>query len=312
MTRQLLQNLLLANNVKIDPQQLTPKNIALVRVEATLPPGVLPGRAIDVRVSTLGDAKSLQGGTLTLTELTDLSAQVVYATAAGPVNVGGFLAEGAGATTQQNHVTVGTIPGGGKVERAVPSQLVSEHGFLYLDARASHATYGTLVRIVEAIDAAFPGAAEAAQDGRTVKVRVPADLPASAHVAYLDAILRLDVEPDVVARVVISERSGMVVIGEGVRLRPGAVARGNLTVTVAETPEASQPGPLSNGNTEVLDRSEVGVNEQNNGLVMVPGAVTLQEVVDVLNVMGATPRDLIGIIEAMSQAGMLLAEIRRL
>ena len=312
MTRQLLQNLLLAHNVKIDPQQLTPKNIALVRVEAALPPGIVPGRSIDVRVSTLGDCKSLQGGTLTLMELTDISGQVVYATAAGPINVGGFLAEGEGATTQQNHVTVGTIPGGGKVERAVPSQVVSEHGYVYLDARASHSTFGTQVRITEVINKAFPGAAEAAGEGRTVKVRVPSDLPRSAHVAYLDAILRLEVEPEQVARVVISERTGMVVIGEGVRLQPGAVARGNLTINVAESPQVSQPGPLSGGSTEVVERTELNVTEENKGLVLIPGAITLQEVVDVLNVMGATPRDLIGIIEAMSQAGMLLAEIRRL
>jgi len=212
----------------------------------------------------------------------------------------------------EGHVTVGTIPGGAKVERAVPSHIVSEHGWIYLDARAAHASYSNLVRIADAVNQLYPEAAIAATDGRTVKVRVPGDLPEAAHLAYLDTILRREIEPTVLAKVVVNERTGMIVMGEGLRLRPGAVAHGSITVTVAETPEVSQPGPLSAGQTETVDRSEVGVTEENNGLVYVPGSVTLQEVVEVLNVLGATPRDLIGIIEAMSRAGLLLAEIERM
>jgi len=312
MVRQVLQNLLLASNIKIDPQQLTAKNVALVRVEATLPPGIQPGRRIDARVSTLGDCKSLLGGTLTLVELTDLSGTLVYATAAGPVNVGGFLAGGEGASAGKNHVTVGTIPGGAKVERGVPSRIVSEHGWIYLDARAPHASYTNLVRIAESINELYPDAAVAATDSRTVKVRVPSDLPESAWMAYLDTILRREVEPCTLAKVVINERTGTIVMGEGLRLRPGAVAHGSLTVTVAESPETSQPGPLSGGQTTTLPRTDVTTTEENNGLVYVPSAVTLQEVVEVLNVLGATPRELIGIIESMSEAGLLLAEIERM
>jgi len=312
MVRQVLQNLLLASNIKIDPQDLTAKNVALVRVEATLPPGIQAGRRVDARVSTLGDAKSLQGGTLALVELTDLSGTLVYATAAGPVNVGGFMAGGEAAATTKNHVTVGTIPAGAKVERAVPSRIVSEHGWIYLDARAAHASYTNLVRIAEAVNELYPQAAVAATDGRSVKVRVPEDLPETAWMAYLDTILRREVEPASFAKVVINERTGTIVMGEGLRLRPGAVAHGALTVTVAETPEVSQPGPLSGGTSERVGRSEVRATEEDNGLVYVPGAVTLQEVVEVLNVLGATPRELIGIIEGMSQAGLLLADIERL
>lgn len=311
MVRQVLANLLLANNIRIDPQQLTAKNVALVRVEGVLPPGIQPGRRIDVRVSTLGDAKSLGGGTLTLCELTDLAGTTVYATAGGPVTVGGFLAGGEGATTVKNHVTTGLVPEGGKIERAVPSRLVSEHGFIYLDARASHSSFSNLVRIVEAVNEIFPDVAEAAVDSRTVKIRVPEDIPAAHHMAYLDAILRREVEPTSFAKVVINERSGTIVMGEGLRLRPGAIAYGSLTVTVAETPEVSQPGALSGGQTERVARTEVAVEEENNALAYVPGAVTLQEVVDVLNVLGTTPRELIAIVESMSQAGLLLAEIER-
>src|SRR5688572_5804995 len=309
MTRQLLANVLLANDIRIDVTQLTPKNCAIVSIEGVLPAGIQPGRKIDVRVSTLGDAKSLQGGVLLFAELRD-TLGAVWATAGGPVDVGGFLAEGAAGTVAKNHVTVGTISGGGKVERAVPSDPVSEHGFIYLDLRAAQASFTNLVRIAEQIDGIYPGAAEAATDGRTIKVRVPSDLPRSAHVAYLDSILRLEVEPMMQPYVVVNERTGAIVIGDGVRLRPGAVALGGLTVTIAETPETSQPGPLSNGTTQTNPRTEVDVSEENNALVEVPGAVTLHEVVEVLNVLGTTPRELIQILEAMHQAGLLLAEVR--
>lgn len=311
MVRQVLNNLLLASNIKINPQDLTAKNVALVRVEAVLPPGIQPGRRIDVRVSTLGDAKSLSGGTLTLCELTDLTGATVYATASGPISTGGFLAEGEGATTAKNHVTVGVISDGAKVERSVPSRLVSEHGYIYLDARPAHSSFANLVRIAEAVNQLFPDAAETAADSSTVKVRVPDDIPIVQHMAYLDTILRREVEPTSFAKVVINERSGTIVMGEGLRLRPGAIAYGSLTVTVAESPEISQPGPLSGGTTERVERSDVTVEEENNALAYVPGAVTLQEVVDVLNVLGTTPRELIAIVESMAEAGLLLAEIER-
>jgi flagellar P-ring protein precursor FlgI len=312
MIRQTLQNLLLANNIKIDAQQLTSKNAALVMVEASMPPGIQPGRRIDCRVSALGDAKSLVGGVLTLMELTDVTGATVYATASGPIDVGGFLAEGEGASVVQNHPTVGIIPGGAKIERAVRAELVSDHGWLYLDARAPHASFSNLAQIVEAINLLYPGAAEAESDGRSVKVRVPEDLPKSAHVAYVDSILVREIEPATIPVVIVNERTGMVVMGEGVRLRPGALAHGDLTVTIAETPETSQPGALSGGQTTTLPRSDVAVAEEDNALVALPGATTLEEVVEVLNVLGTTPRDLIAILEAMSQAGLLLAEIERM
>jgi len=311
MVRQLVSNLLLARNIRIDPQQISPKNVAVVQIEGTLPAGVQPGQKIDVRVSTLGDAKSLQGGTLVFTELADANG-VVYATAAGPVDVGGFKAEGNAASVSRNTVTVGLIPGGGKIERAVVADIVTERGLIYLDARGAHDSFANLVRITAAINAIYPGAAEAATDARTVKIRVPGDLPKAAHVAYLDSILHLEIEPQSAPCVVVNERTGTIVMGEGVRLRPGAVAFGNLTVTIGETPEVSQPGPLSNGTTQKVDRTDLNVHEDNGALVEVRGAVTLQEVVEVLNVLGTTPRELISILESMHQSGLLLAEVQRL
>jgi flagellar P-ring protein precursor FlgI len=311
MTRQLVDNVLRVSNIRIDVNAIASKNVAFVRVEAKLPAGIQAGRKIDVRVSTLGDSKSLQGGTLLFTELTDVNG-VVYATASGPVDVGGFLASGQGASVSKNHVTVGTIASGGKVERSLPVDIVSELGFIYLDLRPSQSSFTNLVRIAEAVNMLYPQTAEAATDGRSVKVEVPRDLPQNAHIAFLESILSLEVTPQVQPYVVVNERTGTIVMGEGVRLRPGAVAMGNLTVSVAESPETSQPGPLSNGQTAQQPRTDIKVNEDSNGLVEIPGAVSLQEVVDVLNVLGLSPRELIMILDAMHQAGMLLAEVRRM
>jgi flagellar P-ring protein precursor FlgI len=310
--KQLLQNLLLTQNIRLSLQTLASKNVAVVRVEALLPAGIKPGRKLDARVSTIGDASSLAGGTLTLTELTDITGTLVYATAAGPITVGGFQAEGAGASATRNHVTVGILPDGAKVEREVPTRVASEHGYVYLDARSNHDSFGNVVRVSEAVNELYPGAAQVLPDGKSVRVRVPADLPEEAHVAYVHTILSREVRSENVARVIIDERSGVVVMGGDVRLLPGAIAHGNLTVTIAETPEVSQPGPLSSGTTERVDRTALSVDEEDGALVLVPGAVTLQEVVDVLNVLGTSPRDLISVLQAMAQSGLLLAEIRRM
>lgn len=312
MTRGLVQNLLFTHNIKIEAQQLTSRNVAVVHLEAELPAGVQAGQRIDVRVSTMGDAKSLANGTLTLSELTDITGTIVFATASGPINTGGFAVTGDSASVTQNVVTVGLLAQGGKVERSVPARIVSEHGFIYLDARAAHGSYGNMVRITAAINAIYAGVAMAVPDGRTVRVQVPVDLPESSWMSFLDTILRREIEPDDFPRVVVNERSGAIVMGAGVRLRPMAISFGNLTVTVAETPSVSQPGPLSSGQTSVVPRTDIGVDEENNGFVLVPGAATLQEVVEVLNVLGTTPRDTISVLEAMSQAGMLLAEIVRM
>jgi flagellar P-ring protein precursor FlgI len=307
-----LTNFLLTHNIKIDPQQIVSKNAALVSVEATIPPGTQPGQKIDVRVSAIGDAKSLESGVLLFTELSDASGYAIYATAAGPITIGGFSRGGEAATVSRNSVTVGVMTLGGKVERAVPASLISEQGFDYLDARSVHGSYGNLVRISEAINGLYPGLAQPVSDGRSVRVRVPSDLPESQHMAFVDTILRREIEPDDFARVLVNERTGVIIMGEGVRLRPMAVTFGNLTVTVAESRETSQPSPLSGGATAQQARTDINVHEDDNGLMLIPGAATLEEVVEVLNVLGTTPRDLISLLESMSQGGMLLAEVQRM
>ncbi len=311
LSRQMLRNLLLAKGINVEAGMLSSKNMAVVRVEAYLPAGVKAGQPLDVRVSAYQDAKSLVGGNLMFAELFGPD-DLVYATAAGPVTVGGFTIDGEAATTTKNHNTAGTLPRGGKVVRSVPTQLVDDHGFLHLDARPGQDQLGNVVRIADAINGLLPGAAEVTGDGKSVQVAVPADIPMSQHGHYLHQLLALEVETENVARVVINERTGVIVMGGDVRLRPGAVAHGNLIVTIAETEEVSQPGPLSGGETVPVDRTDLEVVEENNPLRMIPRAVTLQEVVEVLNTLGATPRDLISILTAMQEGGLLVADIRRM
>ena len=306
--RQAIINLLKTQNIVLDLQAVASANTAVVLVQGTLEPGIKPGRQMDLRVSSLYDCESLVGGILLATELTDVTGTKVYATAAGPITTGAFSAEGEGASATRNHLTVGTIPLGGEVEREVPTQMVSDHGFVYLDLRALKGSFENATRIATAINSLYPSMA-VAQDPMTISVRVPGDLPKEATVSFISSLLSQEIEPAAFARVVVNERTGVIVMGEGVRISRGAITKGNLTVTIAETPEASQPGPLSNGKTEVLPRTSLLVDEEDRPLTIVNGAVTLAEVVEVLNVLGVTPRDMIQILQLMAQSGMLHAEI---
>ncbi|MEE2939857.1 MAG: flagellar basal body P-ring protein FlgI [Planctomycetota bacterium] len=312
LATQLLANSLLARNINIDPTLLTTANIAVVRVEATIPAGRKPGQKVSVRVSSIGDAESLYGGILELTELTDITGQVVYATASGPVNTDGFTASGAAATATKNHVTVATMPDGATVQREIATSVVSEHGYIFLDSKNGQGTFGNTVRIAEAINALYPDVASVLPDGRTVRMSVLNGVPQDQIVAYLDKALAQEVETDNLARVVINERTGTIVMGGDVRLRPGYIHHGTIVVTVGETAEVSQPGPLSGGETVTLPRTTLDVVESNNPGVLLGGASTLEEVVEVLNVLGATPRDMIAILEAMLDGQLLIADLRRI
>lgn len=312
LATQLLANSLLARNINIDPALLTTANIAVVRVEATIPAGRKPGQKVSVRVSSIGDAESLYGGILELTELTDITGQVVYATASGPVNTDGFTASGAAATATKNHVTVATMPDGATVQREIATSVISEHGYIFLDSKNGQGTFGNTVRIAEAINNLYPDVASVLPDGRTVRMSVLDGVPRDQIVAYLDKALAQEVETDNLARVVINERTGTIVMGGDVRLRPGYIHHGTIVVTVGETAEVSQPGPLSGGETVTLPRTTLDVVESNNPGVLLGGASTLEEVVEVLNVLGATPRDMIAILEAMLDGQLLIADLRRI
>jgi flagellar P-ring protein precursor FlgI len=310
--RQLLKNLLLTRNINVDLQGLSSKNIAVVRVEGVIPAGLRPGQPIDVRASTIGDAISLDGGTLVMTELTDITGRFVYATASGPVTTGGYSAEGDAASVRRNHPTVATLPSGGKVEREVQTSIVSDHGFLFLDLRTAHDSLGNAVRVAEVANAMYPGVAQVSVDGKSVRVRVPADIPHYEYAAFTDSILGREVVAHNVPRIIINERTGLIAMGGDVRLKPGVITHGSLTVTIAESEVAFQPGGESNGETVTAARTDLDVVEEDNPLMFTNGATTLQEVVEVLNILGATPRDMITILQGMAQNGTLLAEIKRM
>jgi len=310
--KRLLQNVLLTRNIHVDMQELESKNIAIVEVSAQLPAGLKPGRKLDVTVSAIGDATSLVGGMLIFTELLDATGRQVYATASGPVTVGGFSASGQAGTATRNHTTVGTLPGGGKVEREVPTSIVSENGLVHFDLLAERDGLANAFRIAGSINEVFPGTAFAQPDGRTVEIQVPEDLAERDIVGFVQSLLAREVQVDVTPRVVVNERTGTIVLGGNVRLRAGAIAHGSITVTIAESPVTSQPGPFSGGQTVVTPRTELDVQEEAGRLVMIPAAVTLRDVVEVLDVLGATPRELVSILEAMAQGGLLEAEIRRM
>ncbi|MEZ6014534.1 MAG: flagellar basal body P-ring protein FlgI [Planctomycetota bacterium] len=312
LVTQLMANTLLTNNINIAPALLATANIAVVKVDGSIPAGARPGQAFDVRVSSIGDATSLVNGVLDRCVLFDPSGSVAYGTAGGSITVGGYSASGQGATTTKNSVTVGTLASGGKVERYIPTSVVTEHGYIYLDVRNGQFSFGNTTRMTERINQLFPGVAEALPDGRSIRVAVPVGFEEGDYIAYVNMLLELEVPTDNLARVVVNERTGVIVMGGDVRLRPGVIQQSSIILRVAETPEVSQPSAFSQGETTVVPRTDLNVEEGNAPLVQIGGAVTLDQVVNVLNVLGASPRDMIAIMESLVNGGMLVAELRRL
>lgn len=306
--REALRNLNRTHNINLNPGDIASSNAAIVLVQATLPASVKPGRKIDVRVSSLYDCESLVGGTLVQTLLTEMTGTVVYASAEGPISTGAFSASSEAASVSKNHLTVGRIPNGGKVERAVESKLVNEHGAIFLDLMTLKGSFENSVRISESINELFPNSA-LSLDAMTVSVDVPPGIKPSDHVSFLSKILAREIIPATNARIIINERTGVIVMGEDVRITPGVIGQGSLTIKVASTPEVSQPQAGSLGTTETVPRDELTVTEEVNPLQLVNGAVTLEEVVEIMNLLGASPRDMIQILQSMAQQGMLHADI---
>ena len=303
-TRQSLQAMLERMGVNIRGQQLRTGNVAAVMVTANLPPFGTQGTRIDVTVSALGDSKSLQGGTLLVTPLLGADGNV-YAVAQGSLAIAGFQAEGEAAKITRGVPTVGRIANGAIIEREIEFQL-NRMDKVRLALR--NPDFTTAKRIAAAIND-FMGAATAEPlDQSTVQIALPGKTDTNL-VALLTEIEQLQVEPDLSARVVIDERSGVIVIGRDVRVSTVAVAQGNLTVTVSEAPQVSQPAPFSNGRTVVVPRTKVGVQEDGKKLAIVRDGVSLQELVDGLNALGLGPRDLIAILQAIKAAGAIQADI---
>lgn len=279
------------------------KNVAAVMITAALPPFAGPGQAIDVTVSSIGNAKSLRGGTLLLTPLRGADGQV-YAIAQGNVLVGGVGAAAGGTSVQVNHLAVGRISGGATVERTVATPLGGASDIL-LGVHSSDFT--TTHRIVDAINTHVGAGSAAAVDGRTIRVSAPAG--AAERVAFLARIEGLEVQAAPArARVIVNARTGSVVMNQAVTVDVCAVAHGNLSVVITTEPVISQPGAFSGGQTVQAERAQVEIRQDKGLLTMVRGT-SLSEVVKALNAIGATPQDLLAILQAMKASGALRAEL---
>lgn len=304
-TTNTLANMLDRLGIHVDPDALKVKNVAAVMVTAQLPPFARIGNRIDIQVSSIGDAKSLEGGTLLLTPLQGPDGQV-YAVAQGPISTGGFSAEGAsGSSVQKNHPTVGYVSGGAVVERELPLALDQQEG---LDLILEQPDFSTASRAAQQINLTLGGPFARAVSASTVRVKVPPSLGTDI-VGFISRVETVNVTPDVAAKVVINERTGTIVMGENVRISPVAVAHGNLTVQITEQPAVSQPLPLSQGETVVTPQSAVQVQEGKGSLNLLRGGATIGEVINGLNAIGATPRDIITILQTIKAAGALHAEL---
>lgn len=327
-TVQSVVNMLERFGIKVPKEQIILKNVAAVLVTAYLPAFAMPGQRIDVEVSSLGDAKSLQGGTLLLTPLLGPDGKV-YALAQGPVSVGGFAVEGAGARIQTAHPTAGKIPNGAIVERTV------EEGFSFnvlphIDEKPEkieemlkrenlefipriilslkEPDFSTAYRIAEAINIYLKGNYAHPKDNRNIELKIPSSYKDKV-IKLLSEIGNLEISPDIPAKVVIDERTGTVVIGENVRISKVAVAHGNISIEVREYPEVYQPYPFSLGETVVVPRTEIEAKEKKAKVVILEEGATLGELVRALNAVGATATELISILQAIKAAGALHADL---
>jgi flagellar P-ring protein precursor FlgI len=304
-TVQSLTNMLRRMGVTVDPEQVKVKNVAAVMVSATLTQTMVRGERLDVTVSSIGDAKSLRGGTLLLTPLAAMDG-TVHAFAQGPVSTGGFAVEAEGASVARNYSLVGRVPGGATIETPMfklPANVRE------LELVLHDPDWTTAKRVVDAISSRWGGSAEASQPS-VVRVQIPPgydDIQGRAE--FISELESMTIEPDVAARVVINEKTGTIVAGEYVTVAPVAVAHGGITVRIETTPVVSQPAPLSQGETVVEKESSIAVDDEMAQVVYLPPSSNIQDVAESLNAIGATPRDIIAIFQALKEAGALRAEL---
>ncbi len=309
-TLQSIANALKTYGINVPSDDIKSGNVAAVMVTADIGPFAKPGSRLDVTVSSIGDSKTLQGGVLLQVPLQGAD-KTVYAVAQGAIAIGGFLGgQGGpgGATVQKNHPTVGTIPNGAIVEREIPMQIV-QNGSVNLNLR--EADYISAARMAEAINRVFPNTA-IARDGRTVNVIVPPEYN-NYEVNFVASLGGIELEPDSVARVVINERTGVIVATSNVRVSKVAVSHGSLTISIASTLTASQPNaPLignAAGQTAILPSTTTDVTEQKGSFKVVEEAPTIERVAAALNALGVSTRDMMSIFQTMKRAGALQAEL---
>jgi flagellar P-ring protein precursor FlgI len=306
-TKQTVANLLLRYGINISATTLSEKNVAVVMVTADIPPFLKNGARIDVTVASMGDAKSLSGGVLLQTPLLGADGKV-YAVAQGPLVLGGFAAgEGGagGATVTKNHPTTAQIVNGALVEREIPTQFVHDHS---VELLLRDPSFNSAAAMAAAINDVFTNAAFAI-DSSTVKVQMPEGAE-TAPVEFVAQLNQIEVTPDTPARIIINERTGTIVATSSIHISSCAVACGNITINVASTLEVSQPAPFSKtGSTVVTPRTSTSVTENKSSLVTLQDLPTVEKVAAALNALGATPRDMMSIFQAMKQAGALRAEL---
>jgi len=302
-TMQSMANMLENMGVKIDRTTLKPKNVAAVMVTAKMPASSRPGSRLDVTVSSVGDASSLLGGVLLMTPLKGVDGNI-YALSQGPLAVGGFSAGGDAASASKNITTVAKIPSGAVVERSVPFAYNEQQD---VTIQLNVEDFSTAKQVTDSLNKATGGQYAFAQDASSVRLKVPPQYQGNI-VSLMASLENLEVRPDSKAKVVVDEKTGTVVLGANVTLSKVAVSHGNLNVVVTEQPQVSQPGAFSQGRTAVTPSTQLGVKEEQRRLILMDGA-SIQELVDGLNAIGATPRDLISILRTMKSAGALHADL---
>ena len=290
--------------VTVNRNEMTVKNVAAVMVTAQLPAFAKQGNRLDVLVSSVGDSKSLAGGTLLMAPLKGADGQV-YAVAQGAILTNSFSYGGQASSAAKNHPTAGTVPGGALIERELPNVLADKK---QLKLNLNQSDFTTASRVASAINERFNGQVATLTDPGSVQIAIPEPYR-SRVIEFVADLERLEVNPDVTARVVMNERTGTIVMGENVRISTVAVSHGNLTVVVKETPKVSQPRALATGSTVVVPRTELKVVEEKVNLSLLREGANLGEVVRGLNMLGVTPRDLLGIMQAIKAAGALNAEL---
>jgi flagellar P-ring protein precursor FlgI len=305
-TGQSLRNMLVEMGINIPPgTDPKSKNVAAVSVHADLPPFVKPGQTIDITVSSLGDAKSLRGGSLLMTPLKGVDGNI-YAMAQGNLVVGGFGADaGDGSRVTVNIPSAGRVPNGATVERTVKNAFnVGDHIVLNLHSP----DFTTVSRLTDSINHTLGKGTAYSMDASSVRVNAPRD--PSQRVPFLSLIENLELSPgEAAAKVVVNSRSGTVVIGQHVRVSPAAVTHGNLSVTISANPEVSQPNAFSQGQTVITPNFDIEISEEDSRMFVFDPGVSLDEIVRAVNQVGAAPGDLVAILEALKQAGALRAEL---
>ncbi len=306
-TRQALYNMLVRQGITVNPDEfdkIKVKNVAAVMVTAVLPPFAKPGSTIDVQVSSIGDAKSLAGGNLLMTPLKGPDGKV-YAVSQGPLTIGAFSFGGKAAKAQKNHPTVGRISGGALIERTPPGTF-AKNGVLAYTLRSSDFT--TASNMSNKINEKYGAGTAFPIDSATVKIVIPEEF-INNKVQFVASIEGMRVDTDTNARVVVNERTGTIVMGEDVRLSTVAVSHGNLSLVIKEQTDVTQPNPLAQGQTVAAPQTQVDVIEEDGQLMVVKEGVSIGAVADALNAIGATPRDLIAIFQAIKVAGAMQGEL---